>query len=125
MDENDRIGKAKLALAEVFDNGRIEAGDIVGVVNYRGSCATPFLVDYTEDLDAVKTAIQGARTDPQAGTPLALSILNAAKSLRDQNFERATLVVVTDGEDSCQGDLSSALSEARTIVDRIRDRRVR
>ncbi len=43
---------------------------------------------------------------PQGGTPLARSMEQAAQSLQSQaeDAERVTMVLVTDGNDSCQGD---------------------
>ena len=123
MSTNDRIGQAKIALAELFETGRIKEGDIVGVLNYTGSCDVNMMVPYTDDLETVKTAIANAQAT--SGTPLAKSIITGAQSLREQNFENATLVVVTDGEDSCDADVGQALAEAKGIIDRIRGRTVR
>ena len=123
MAENDRMGQAKIALAEVFEKGRIKDGDIVGVLYFTGTCDVSMLVPYTSDLEEVKAAIANAR--PTSGTPLSQSIIQGAQSLRDQNFEKATLVVVTDGDDQCGPSVREGLSEARAIIDRILGRTVR
>lgn len=125
MVENNspRFAQAKAALGELFTSGRIGEGDIVSVFGFSGCGNVPQLVDYTDDLARANEVIQGSNAN--GGTPLAQSIVVAAKSLRDQNFARGTLVVVTDGDDSCSGDMAGSLAEAREIVDRIRRRTVR
>lgn len=122
MAENNRMPQAKAALARFFASGQIAEGEQIGVFTYSG-CSVGTALDFTDDLELANTTIQGAGA--YGSTPLASSIYVASQALVDQNFERGVLVVVTDGEDSCSGSVSDALSEARSRIDRLRRKVVR
>lgn len=118
MGENGQIGPAKAALANLFASGRIKAGDTAGLFAFSGECGTTQLAPFTKELDRVVSAIQQAGAD--GGTPLAATIVQAANALSAQKVERRVLVVFTDGEDTCEGNVGAAFHYARTRVDAIR-----
>lgn len=118
MGENGQIGPAKAALANLFASGRIKDGDTAGLFTFSGECGTTQLAPFTKDLDRVVSAIQQAGAD--GGTPLAATIVKAANALSAQKVERRVLVVFTDGEDTCEGNVGAAFHYARTRVDAIR-----
>lgn len=122
MEDNGRIVQAKTALANLFDSGRITDQDKVALYTY-GGCSVSEVVSFTDDISLVQEAIANAGTG--GDTPLASSITVASTALAAQNVERGVLVVVTDGEDSCDGSVVTALREARERVDSIRRRLVR
>lgn len=122
MEDNGRIGQAKTALAQLFESGRIKEGDTAGLFTFSG-CSPSQSVAFSKEIDTVSTAIANAGVG--GGTPLAATVMAAADSLTEQNVERGVLVVVTDGEDSCDGDVGQAFSYARDKIDAIRRRIVR
>ena len=118
MGKNGQIGPAKAALANLFASGRIKDGDTASLFTFSGECGTTQLAPFTKDLDRVVSAIQQAGAD--GGTPLAATIVQAANALSAQKVERRVLVVFTDGEDTCEGNVGAAFHYARTRVDAIR-----
>lgn len=64
------------------------------------------------DRAAVAGVIRGIEPQPFAGTPLAESILLAQADLADASGPR-TVILITDGEESCDGDVIAAISELR------------
>lgn len=122
MEDNGRIGQAKTALENLFTSGRITSNDQVALYTY-GGCGVSETVPFTDDIALVQDAVANAGTG--GDTPLASSITVASTALAAQNVERGVLVVVTDGEDSCDGTVVTALREARERVDSIRRRLVR
>ena len=118
MGDNGRIGQAKAALANLFASGRIKDGDTAGLFTFSGECGTTQLAPFTKDIDRVVSAIQQVGAD--GGTPLAATIVKAANALSAQKVERRVLVVFTDGEDTCEGNVGAAFHYARTRVDAIR-----
>lgn len=61
----------------------------------------------------VAAVIAGVEPQPFAGTPLAESILLARQDLADAGEPR-TVILITDGEESCDGDVESAIAELRS-----------
>ena len=62
---------------------------------------------------AVAAVIAGIEPQPFAGTPLAESILLAQQDLAGASGPR-TLILITDGEESCDGDVEGAITELRS-----------
>lgn len=121
-DGSTRLAQAQAALANLFASGRIQSGDEVALFTFAG-CSVSTAVPFTEELELAANAVAGASAG--GSTPLAASIDTASAALTAQNVEHGVLVVVTDGEDSCDGNVAEALRVARERVDAIRSRTVR
>ncbi len=65
------------------------------------------------DAASVVQTISGIVPQSFAGTPLAESIRLAAADLTDASGPR-TVILITDGEESCDGDVEAAISELRS-----------
>jgi len=121
-DGSTRLSQAQAALAEFFNSGRIREGDQVALFTY-SECSVSRAVAFTQEHELAANAV--AASTAGGATPLAASIDLASSDLASRNVERGVLVVVTDGEDSCEGDVGAALTAARERVDSIRRRTVR
>lgn len=120
MGDSGRIGQAKAALAKLFASGRIKDGDTASLFTFSGECGTTQPAPFTKEIDTVVSAIQQAGAD--GGTPLASSIVQAVDALSEQDVERGVLVVFTDGEETCEGNVGAALRYARDKTDELRFR---
>ncbi len=123
MDDNNRIGQAKSALQSLLASKTIKKKDTVALYTFVG-CGIANPVPFTSDKKQVSEAINNASTG--ASTPLAAGILTGARALfEDGRRKEGVLVVVTDGEESCDGNPAAALIAARKMADAIKVRKVR
>ncbi|MEM7083809.1 MAG: VWA domain-containing protein [Pseudomonadota bacterium] len=77
------------------------------------SCRTDLEIPLASlDRTAVREKIKRIRPQPYAYTPLAASIRRVATDLR-LSKGRKTVVLITDGEESCDGDVSEAINALR------------
>lgn len=75
-----------------------------------GSCESQLLVAPGENNHArVLHAIDGIRAINLSRTPLAASLLAVAEDLADFDGQRQLVVMLTDGEETCDGDVDAAL----------------
>lgn len=65
------------------------------------------------DAPSVAALISGIEPQPFAGTPLAESIAMVSDDLADASGHR-TVILITDGEESCDGDVEGAITELRS-----------
>ncbi len=64
------------------------------------------------DASSVSAVIAGIEPQPFAGTPIAASLQAAVSDLASATGAR-TVVLITDGEESCDGDVEAAIEELR------------
>ncbi len=62
---------------------------------------------------AVTGVIAGIEPQPFAGTPIAASLQAAAADLADASGHRS-VILITDGEESCDGDVEAAITDLRS-----------
>lgn len=116
MNEGDKLAQAKAAAAAVVR--QLAPSDRVAFVTFGGGCqvrsAAPFGTERQEVLDAIGRAAADGRT------PLATALREAAGQIeRLDRGSDVTVVVVTDGEETCGGDVgmaAQALGEALRLV---------
>lgn len=65
------------------------------------------------DASAVAAVIAGIEPQPFAGTPIADSLRAATGDLADAAGQR-TVILITDGEESCDGDVEAAIADLRS-----------
>ena len=112
-----KIDAAKRVLTD-FIGGLPETGLNVGLRIYGGTtgalddgaCTDSQLVIDIEGLDKAGLLSVTQAIEPRGGTPIAYSLEQAILDFEDLPEGRKTVVLVTDGDESCGGDLESVLS---------------
>lgn len=77
------------------------------------TCSDIELVVPLEKLDRERIVAAAAQLRPRGETPLVRSVLLAAEDLRAAGG--GAVILITDGEESCKGDLQAAADELRTF----------
>ena len=114
MEKNDRMAKAKKAAHEVLDPARLSPDDEVALYAFFGCSDIRQLVPFTQNPEAVRGAIEALK--PVGHTPLAEAILAAGTYLhRASQRENRVLIVLTDGQESCEGNPYQAAEEIRKL----------
>ena len=113
MEGGRRIDVAKQIAADILDE-RIPASVPVALRAYGHtephSCATELLVPpRTGNHDQVRTAIDRLQAINLARTPLAASIDAVLEDLEGFTEQNRLVVLLTDGEETCDGDLEAAV----------------
>lgn len=114
MGDKTKIEIATTVLSDAVE--KLPADQQVGLVAYghrrEGDCQdVAFLVDATNtDKSAVTRSLKGIK--PLGRTPLAYSALQVIARLRESG-QKATIILVTDGIESCGGDLCAVIRAAR------------
>lgn len=115
MSEDDgsgtrKIDGAKLALLDYI--GNIEGGSLVGLRTYpdqAGSdCNSGKRVINIGPVNPQDMSAQIRGLQPDGDTPTAEAMRAAAKDLKDEGYARGTLVVVSDGESTCDDPCKAA-----------------
>jgi len=114
MEGGRRIEVAKRIVDEVLDT-RIPRGVPVALRAFGHtaphSCATELLVRPTADNhDQVRQAVRGIQAINLARTPLADSLDAVLEDLEDYPDQRRLVVMLTDGEETCEGDLDASVT---------------
>lgn len=120
LEEGRRINIAKTALNTFLSNQKTraeEGGDIqIGLRVFGGepqSCDTELVKPVSKfDYDALKPAIDGVRPQNNAKTAIGAALTAAAKDLEDV-ADPASVLLITDGEETCGGDPLKAISDLR------------
>ena len=101
MKDNQKIQKAKRSAIETIQN--MSSQDELSFWIF-SDCGNVIMVQaFTSITGALMKAVQGI--EPQSGTPLALGIRQAGDYLlKEAANEEKILVVLSDGEESCEGD---------------------
>ena len=111
-----KIDAAKRVLAD-FIGGLPETGLNVGLRIYgsttlaldAGACTDSQLVIDIEGLDKSELLTVTQAIEPRGGTPIAYSLEQALLDFEGVPDGQKTVVLVTDGDESCGGDLASVL----------------
>lgn len=101
--------------SSAFDAQGYDMGLFVFSHRY-GSCAdielrVPMMSSISGAKDAIDRAIAPLR--PLGGTPLALTIKQAADYIKQNHFDGTEVIVVSDGGDNCGGDAVAAAQDLR------------
>lgn len=115
MEGGRRIEVARRIVRQVLDE-RIPANVPVALRAFGHttphSCETALLVPPADgNHDAVRNAIAGIQAINLARTPLAASLAAVPEDLSDYAGERRLVVMLTDGEETCEGDLDEAVAQ--------------
>ncbi len=112
MDGGRRIDVARDMLRQILDE-RLPDGVPVALRAYGHtephSCETELLVAPTRDHSAIHRAVDGIEAINLARTPLAASLLAVKEDLVDHDDQPRMVVLLTDGEETCDGDVEQAV----------------
>lgn len=110
-------GRSRMSVArEVMDEAVRRAPNSIALdLTYFNSCTSITSNSYGTDRDGLRRAISSV--SPDSGTPLARAMRVAANNLEggDSADDPVNMVVVTDGNDSCQGDPCSVARELKRL----------
>lgn len=85
---------------------------VFGNVEGNFSCRTDLMVEYgVLDRTAVNAVINSTRPQFNANTPIAQSLALVAEDLAASNDEERIIVLLTDGEETCDGDPAAAIQQ--------------
>lgn len=108
-------GRSRMSVAqEVMDEAVRRAPNSIGLdLTYFNSCTSITSNSYGTDRDSLRRAISSV--SPDSGTPLARAMQVAANNLEGGGSadDPVNMVVVTDGNDSCQGDPCSVARQLK------------
>jgi len=113
-------GKTKKQIASevlITTVGKLPENQSIGLIAYghrkTSDCDDiEYLVNLTNDSKAnITNAVK--KLNPTGKTPLARSAILAINSLK-QNKTKATIILITDGIESCDGDICKVITEAKT-----------
>lgn len=106
-----RIDVAKAAMWKFID--ALPANTNIGLVTFNDGCAVKTVFPPKPDSPAHRAAVKKAVSElsPKGSTPLGASIALAAKLLGADPKRKRRLVVLTDGEDTCDSDLLASASD--------------
>ncbi|MEM7118514.1 MAG: VWA domain-containing protein [Chloroflexota bacterium] len=113
---NSRIAVAKAGLIDFVENG-IPAGTQTALRvfgNLRGDlqCQTDLMVPYgTLDQEQMISVIEEVRPAVNANTAIASSLQQVAQDLEGSTEGRRTIVLVTDGDETCGGDPEAVIAD--------------
>jgi len=108
-----RFASAQQSLIDMFDIGLMNERTIASVTTFR-RCSL-YSSDYTNDYEELGEHIR--RQETGGGTPLANAIQATARDLLlNTNAERRYLIIMTDGEESCDGSVIRAMRYARGVL---------
>ncbi|WP_420434867.1 vWA domain-containing protein [Hyphobacterium sp.] len=111
--DGGRLASAQQALVDMFEFGLLNERTTASVTTFRGCSLSGS--DYTNDFAALSTHIRSRTAG--GDTPLASAIRTTARNLvLNADAERRYLIVMSDGEESCNGSVSRAMRYARDLL---------
>jgi len=118
MGEEGRMEQAKRAARELLASERVQPDDEVALVVFYDCSAIRVVQPFTTDHGRIVEAVEGVR--PAEDTPLAAGVRFAGDYLHEASRrDRRALVVLTDGQESCDGNVLSAVAEVRRMGQRV------
>lgn len=120
-DGNTRISVARNALSEFVaalpENADLNVGlRIYGArfsATQEGACEDSALVVPIDGFDRLRLQTELTKAQPKGATPIVFSLRKAVQDF-PKNSNKKRIVLVTDGQESCGGNLSDALLELRS-----------
>jgi len=106
MNEHGKLAEAKGSVSALLD--QVPAGYEVGVLTFGARCQVGSEPAYTTDVDVLRRRVADLAAD--GSTPLAQAMLRAAEAVQASAAIPTAVVVITDGQETCRGDVEAAAS---------------
>ncbi len=112
MGDNKRMERAKAAAEHVISSRQIGPTDELSIMAFRGCGGPELLQAFTSDTALLKQQLKSVY--PSGSTALATAMLEASAYLESNAQNRyRKIIVLTDGEESCNGNEFEALTQIR------------